>query len=197
MKNYYEILGIKPGASKDEIRSAYKTLVKKYHPDQYANNPLSDLASEKLKEINEAYDALTKNSASSGNSNYNRSYSSSNNNSNSDYQNIRLLIQQGRINQAEQLLNQNPAQTAEWNYLMGVVFLQKGWHDQGRQYLQRAVQMEPTNFEYRNTLNRINTQRHTARNYNSQNADMCNICGGLICADCLCECCGGDLIGCC
>jgi len=197
MKNYYEILGIKPGASKDEIRSAYKTLVKKYHPDQYANNPLSDLASEKLKEINEAYDALTKNSTSSGNSNYNRSYNSSNNNSNSDYQNIRLLIQQGRINQAEQLLNQNPAQTAEWNYLMGVVFLQKGWHDQGRQYLQRAVQMEPTNFEYRNTLNRINTQRHTARNYNSQNADMCNICGGLICADCLCECCGGDLIGCC
>ncbi len=59
----YEILGLREGAGEDEIRRAYRDLVKKYHPDQYVNNPLSDLAAEKLKEINEAYDVLTRREA--------------------------------------------------------------------------------------------------------------------------------------
>ena len=60
MKNPYEVLGIPEGTDSEGIRRAYKELVKKYHPDQYQNNPLSDLAEEKLKEINEAYDYLIK-----------------------------------------------------------------------------------------------------------------------------------------
>ena len=70
--NPYEVLGIKEGASQEEIKSAYRKLVKKYHPDQYGDNPLKELAQEKLAEINAAYDTLTKGNA--GNS----SYSSSN-----------------------------------------------------------------------------------------------------------------------
>ncbi|WP_307988751.1 DnaJ domain-containing protein, partial [uncultured Fusobacterium sp.] len=46
------------------IKLAYKKLAKKYHPDFYQNNPLADLAEEKLKEVNEAYTVLTKNKAS-------------------------------------------------------------------------------------------------------------------------------------
>ena len=60
MKNPYEVLGVKEGASDEEIKKAYRELVKKYHPDKYVNNPLADLAAEKMKEINDAYDALTK-----------------------------------------------------------------------------------------------------------------------------------------
>ena len=52
----YEVLGVKPGASEAEIKTAYKNLVKKYHPDKYQGNPLADLAEEKLQEVNEAYD---------------------------------------------------------------------------------------------------------------------------------------------
>ena len=66
MRNPYEVLGLKEGASIDEIKKAYRELVKKYHPDRYMDNPLSDLAEEKLREINEAYDALMKNGANSG-----------------------------------------------------------------------------------------------------------------------------------
>ena len=47
--NPYEILGVKPGASQDEIKKAYRQLIKKYHPDQYGDNPLKELAQEKLK----------------------------------------------------------------------------------------------------------------------------------------------------
>ena len=59
-KNPYKVLGIKEGASYDEIKRAYRELAKKYHPDRYQNNPLADLAEEKMREINEAYDALMK-----------------------------------------------------------------------------------------------------------------------------------------
>ena len=58
--NPYEVLGVPEGASEEEIKRAYKELVKKYHPDKYQDNPLSDLAEEKLQEINEAYDMLMK-----------------------------------------------------------------------------------------------------------------------------------------
>ena len=56
MKDPYEVLGVPHGASEDEIKKAYRELARKYHPDNYANNPLADLAQEKMKEINEAYE---------------------------------------------------------------------------------------------------------------------------------------------
>ena len=55
MKDPYEVLGVPHGASEDEIKKAYRELARKYHPDNYVNNPLADLAQEKMKEINEAY----------------------------------------------------------------------------------------------------------------------------------------------
>ena len=60
MKDPYEVLGVSPGASEEEIKKAYRDLARKYHPDNYQNNPLADLAQEKMKDINEAYDALCK-----------------------------------------------------------------------------------------------------------------------------------------
>lgn len=66
--NPYEVLGVKPGASQDEIKSAYRKLVKQYHPDQYVDNPLKDLAEEKLAEVNRAYEMLKITSGSSNTS---------------------------------------------------------------------------------------------------------------------------------
>ncbi len=66
MNDPYSVLGVSPNASDDEIKKAYRELVRKYHPDNYNNNPLADLAQEKMKEINEAYDSITKNRSSSG-----------------------------------------------------------------------------------------------------------------------------------
>ena len=58
MKDPYEVLGLQRGASKEEVKSAYRKLAKKYHPDVNQNNPLKDLAEEKFKEIQWAYDEI-------------------------------------------------------------------------------------------------------------------------------------------
>ena len=60
MKDPYTVLGVGQDATDDEVKKAYRELARKYHPDNYANNPLADLAEEKMKEINEAYDTITK-----------------------------------------------------------------------------------------------------------------------------------------
>lgn len=54
----YKVLGISPGASEDEIKKAYKTLSRKYHPDANVNNPNKEQAEEKFKEIQAAYQQI-------------------------------------------------------------------------------------------------------------------------------------------
>jgi len=60
MKDPYKVLGVPPDASDDEIKKAYRALARKYHPDNYNGSDLADLAEEKMKEVNEAYDAVKK-----------------------------------------------------------------------------------------------------------------------------------------
>ena len=59
MTNPYKVLGVSDDATNEEIRAAYLSLVKKYHPDKYTDPDLKALANEKLKEINEAYGVLS------------------------------------------------------------------------------------------------------------------------------------------
>jgi len=61
MTDPYVVLGVARTASDDEIKAAYRALAKKYHPDNYANAPdIADVASEKMREVNEAYDTIVK-----------------------------------------------------------------------------------------------------------------------------------------
>ena len=64
MNDPYKILGVPEDASDEEIKKAYRELARKYHPDNYHDNPLEDLAQEKMKEINAAYEQITKERAS-------------------------------------------------------------------------------------------------------------------------------------
>lgn len=198
MRNPYEVLEIKEGASKDEIKRAYRELAKKYHPDQYGNNPLRDLAEDKMRELNEAYDYLMQNSQ---NNSYEQKSYSNDNSGYSDYQSIRMDIQNNNISMAEQKLSRISVRNAEWNYLMGLVNLRKGWYDAAFNYLSTACNLEPSNFEYRNAFSQLNNHN---RNYSSgfrqsrrNDKDICDICATLYCMDCCCECMGGDFISCC
>lgn len=206
MNDPYKVLGISPNSTDDEVKAAYRELARKYHPDKYVNNPLADLAQEKMKDINEAYDTIQKMRRVSSN----RSYSDHQNyQANTQFADIRRLISQNRIPEAEELLKGIPInqRNGEWYFLMGSIFYRRGWLDDAYTAFSRASSLDPNNSEYREAVSRMSFQRSTGRPfgqsdyrqtyYNCGGCGGCDLCTGLICADCCCECLGGDLIRCC
>ena len=145
MKDPYSVLGVSRDASNDEIKAAYRELARKYHPDNYADNPLSDLAGEKMREINEAYDEIM-NSRASGKSNAGSGHSSSGKTS---FPEVRSLINQGRLEQAQEVLDGVPPQNrdAEWYFLNGTVQYRRGWFDNAYTSFATACRMNPNNME--------------------------------------------------
>ncbi len=201
MNNPYEVLGISPDATDEEVKAAYRQMAKKYHPDNYVDSPLGDLAEQKMKEINEAYDTITeqrKNGGSYSRQSYSGSYNA-NSSANPQFHNVRVCIMNGRIFDADNLLQQIPVEqrNAEWYFLKGTVFYRKGWSDQAYSYYCRAVEMDPNNQEYRQALNRINMQRQNPTGgYNTYGGNMsrcnaCDVCNAMLCANCCCNCLGG------
>ena len=146
MNDPYQILNIPPTATDEEVKRAYRDLARKYHPDNYHDNPLADLAQEKMKEINEAYDQIQKQRKASSAASQSYSYGASR------LQQVRAAVNRGDISLAERLLSGVSEHDAEWNFLMGVVCSRRGWLDEARRYLETAVQMEPGNPEYRSAL---------------------------------------------
>ena len=212
MTDPYKVLGVSPSASDDEIKEAYRNLAKKYHPDQYAESPLKELADEKMKEINEAYDQITAqrkgggNPGGAGGRGYTGGYNNVNANGSSEFRDVRTFIMSGRIADAEQILNGVPAdrRNAEWYFLKGSVLYRRGWVEEAKEHFTRACQMDPGNAEYSAALNQAMNQGRGAyggyspgMNSNVGGCNSCDICSSLICADCCCECMGGDLIPCC
>ena len=194
--NPYEVLGVSENADEETIKKAYRELVKKYHPDKYVNNPLADLAAEKMKEINKAYDMImNKSSAPSssyGSQSYGgtRSYGSGQSYSGqASFAAVRSLISQSRITEAMSMLNSLP-RTAEWYYLSGVIRIRSGWYSQGISFLRTAVQMEPDNQEYRDALNNVESRTRTyttdTGTTGSGCCDPCALCTSLSCCYCCC-----------
>ncbi len=194
MSDPYKTLGVSSTASDDEIKKAYRALVKQYHPDNYADNPLADLAAEKMKEINEAYSEIQKlraggSSSSSGGS----SHSYNDTSGNTEYGRARQLINAGRVSEAEILLNRIPVgdRTAEWHFLKGVVLYRNGWVQDARAEIESACRMDPYNNEYRSFQQRMNSGAaqspySTGGAYRSE-CDVCDICSTMMCLNCLCN----------
>jgi len=202
MSDPYRVLGVSPNASDEEIKAAYRELARKYHPDSYVGNPLSDLAAEKMKEINEAYDAIMAMRRRGQNTSYQNGYGGQ---QQSQFWDIRRLINAGRITEAEELLDGVPRhmRDAEWHFLKGSIQYSRGWMEQAYENFSRAVEMNPNNREYQAALGQLQWQRANGRPHNVyhmgsvDSCSICDVCTTLYCADCCCECMGGDLLRCC
>lgn len=197
----YKILGVKPTDSDETIKEAYRKLARKYHPDKYADGDLKELAEEKMKEVNAAYEEIQKMRQGGSSGGYN--YGNSSNSSGYNYANIRRNINTGNVGAAEAELNSINMgdRGAEWHYLMGCVLIKKGYYVDAQRMINTACNMDPTNSEYRAAMDRLNMQaRGYGGGYQTSQASGCfgcDVCSTLLCADCCCECMGGDLIRCC
>ena len=206
MRDPYQVLGVPSTATDEEVKKAYRDLARKYHPDNYHDNPLADLAQERMKEINEAYEAVQSQRKAQRNGGYSTSgtgygtgyggYQSAYQGpyqGSSRYQRVRMAISSGDLNLAEELLNAQTDHDAEWNYLKGAICTRRGWLDEARRYYQTAVQMAPDNAEYQRALDMAEGRQNAYRpngygpvtTGSCDNNDCLRLCGISLCCNAL------------
>lgn len=194
--NPYKVLGLPVGASLDDVKAAYKRLAMQYQNDS------SPAAAQKMDELNQAYDTIIMNYASSD-SYYNEGNKAE---SEPDYSDIRSRINSGKLDEAQILLDGIPefSRDAQWYYLKGTVMQKRGWLEEAANNFSTACHLDPENKTYKSAYNRVfnnrnggyRVERNSRRNRNDDKGCL-RCCCELICADACCECMGGDLIPCC
>lgn len=209
MTDPYKVLGVSKNASNDEIKRAYRELSKKYHPDSHMNNPLSELAEERFKEVQLAYDQIMSGTATAGNSGNNysgNSYSGNNQNAwgqsqdGSELNGVHNLLYERRFQEALRELGKISNRSARWFYYSAVANNGVGNNLMAYEHARQAAILEPSNRDYQNLVNQLQfrTQRYqnTGSMYGRPTLGSGNLCCDLFCADSLCECMGGDLCSC-
>jgi molecular chaperone DnaJ len=201
--NPYEVLGISPNASNDEVKKAYRELSRKYHPDSYVDNPLADLAEEKFKEVQEAYDQIMKQRENGGYSYQTggQSYSSANSSQETvELQAARNYINARRFREALNVLAGISNRNAMWYYYSSIANMGIGNNLVAVDHAKQAAAMEPNNMEYVNYANQMQFRSQHYQNrgygYGRTSYGTGDLCCDLWCLDTMCECMGGDLCAC-
>lgn len=142
MTDPYEVLGLKRGASDEEIKKAYRTLSRKYHPDANINNPNAAQAEERFKQVQAAYDQIMKEKEQGysgygstngyggygygdygnyGGRGYGNSYGTGQTDEETNYLNAAMnYIRAGKYNEALNVLSGISRKSAQWYYLSAI-----------------------------------------------------------------------------
>ena len=201
MDDPYKVLGVPYDATDEQIKTAYRELAKRYHPDNNQGSPMQELAEQKMEEINAAYDQIQQDRLAGGGT---RSGSRA---GGARFSDVRNMINTGRIEDADLILEGISPQErdAEWHFLKGSIYYTKGWLNEAYTQFQAAASADPNNNEYRAALNQMQYQRQTGYPRGNANpfgggmggsgansgCSICDICTAMYCANCLCNCLGG------
>mgnify|MGYP004537319291 FL=1 len=139
----YEILGIEKNACEEEIRSAYRKMARRWHPDRFPEGPERMWAEQKMTSINIAYhealEACTSSSPLSGGTD----------SESEQFSDVRALLEIGQVGAARQALMRIATRNAEWNYLFGAVLLRLGEYEKAVLYFGVAAHQKPHDKQYR------------------------------------------------
>ena len=176
----YKVLGVSRDASDEEIKKAYRRLAKKYHPDL---NPGDAEAARKMQEINAAYEQIKnpekaqQTAGQGGNGGYGYDpfggyWQQSQQQSGDTYQQSAYqYILYRRYQEALNVLNSSAQRDARWYYLSALAHHGLGNRVMALEHIRRAVSMDPDNYEYLQTLDRMEhgtgTYRQQAGGYHT------------------------------
>ncbi|MGN0351191.1 MAG: DnaJ domain-containing protein [Roseburia sp.] len=210
MNNPYQILGVSENATDDEIKKAYRTLSRKYHPDANVNNPNKEQAEEKFKEVQQAYDQIMKEKQQgyTGNYGYSSSQSAggayhtgngyrnySNQADSPQMQAAANYIANRHYAEALNVLNAIPfgERRARWYYYSAIANQGAGNNIMAKEHAQRAVELEPSNMEYRQFLQHLEFggtwYTNMGTNYDRPYSSAGSWCLSLLFLNMLCNCC--------
>ena len=200
VNNPYEVLGVPRNASNDEIKKAYRQLCKKYHPDSYVDNPLAELAEEKFKEVQAAYEQIMKEREGGGYSYSASGQTQGTSQETAELQAARNFINNRRFHEALNVLANIGNRNAMWYYYSAIANMGIGNNLVAVDHAKQAAAMEPTNMEYVNFANQMQFRgqhyQTMGGGYGRQTYGTGNLCCDLWCLDTMCECMGGDLCAC-
>lgn len=221
MNDPYQVLGVSRDATDEEIKKAYRTLSRKYHPDANINNPNKAQAEEKFKEVQRAYQDIMKMRSGEyeGGTNYRQrgyggygygGYGGSsggrgyqeNESAGTDYLRSAIsYIRAGYYKEALNVLNQMTDRNAEWYYYSAVANLASGNNVIAKEHASTAVRMDPNNWEYQNLLSRIESgaawYQERSAPFGGMNPGGSGICMKLCIANMICNLCCGSGGMCC
>lgn len=210
--NPFVILGIKKGASQSEIYDAYKAKRDYYQEHVFDEGESGAEAARMLSMLDEAYQQAIEMSHESA---------TVSGEGESTFENVKQAIRDKNPDAAQQALDKITYRGAEWHYFQSIIFYEKNWLNDSKKQLEIALQMDAGNEKYQRALDNLkkkmdgsrpydkdgaqgvysNNGTATDRSYSQQSASAadgcCAACQALWCADCCCECMGGDLIRCC
>ncbi len=222
MTDPYQVLGVSRDASTEEIKKAYRTLSRKYHPDANINNPNKAEAEEKFKQVQQAYKQIMEekeNGTSSyssqgsyggsyGNGGYGGNYGGYNYGSSTEDAELRAAanyLNNMRYQEAMRVLNNISRHNAQWYYLHAIANAGLGNNISAVQDAQTAVNMEPDNMQYRQLLSQLQgggqwyTDMGQGYGYERAGGDMGKWCCECLAINAMCNCCcyGGRGFYCC
>ena len=217
----YQVLGVSRGASDEEIKKAYRSLSRKYHPDANINNPNKAAAEEKFKQVQQAYDQIMKEKemgASYGGNSYGSygsyggfggfgdfgfgGYQQRQSTGGSEYENhLRAAanyIQSRHFKEALNVLNAMQSRNAQWYYYSAIANNGIGNNVMALDHAKKAVSMEPNNMQYRQLLQQLEGggmwYRDMQGPFYQQSTGGSDFCLKLCIANLICNCCCGGRI---
>lgn len=203
----FVILGISRDSTQSEILDAYKEKRAYYSDRVFYEGEDGAEAARKLEELDNAYQSAME---------YCHNRATIEMGSDSDFETVKDALRDKDFSRAQTILDDMSGRGAEWHYYQAIIFYEKSWYSECKKQLELALQLDPTNAKYQRSLENLKKkidgsrpfeqksqrpeQTATERTYSQQpdaGNTCCEVCQALWCADCCCECMGGDLIRCC